>query len=181
MSKDPRKRVGLEATYFRVKSKEILHLQNLYKMMHEWLVEEEYCDDNEHFPETYYIEKRFGGKRRIYILWRAEKEPEYNPFYTRHMDVLFKCEHVQDIEVMQGGKKFATNKGEVEVKCWGFMEVDAKGEWRKNWFLKHFLDIYWQRIFYRDFEVHKQEVIRDVEGFRASINHFLNLLTYRTD
>ena len=93
MNYDPEKRKGLAATYFRIKSKEVIHVNNLYKMMHEWFVEQEYCDDNEFFPETYYREKRGPNGRRMYVLWRLRKEPEYNPFYTRDMDVLIKPEH----------------------------------------------------------------------------------------
>ncbi len=178
MNYDPEKRKGLAATYFRIKSKEVIHVNNLYKMMHEWFVEQEYCDDNEFFPETYYREKRGPNGRRMYVLWRLRKEPEYNPFYTRDMDVLIKCEHIKDVEIMQGGKKFKTNVGEVEIKCWSHMVVDAKGKWRKHWFLKHFLDIYWQRIFYRDFELHKQEVIRDTDDLRAAVKQLLNLIQY---
>lgn len=176
---DTTKRKGLTASYFRMKSKEVIHVNNLYKMMHEWFVEQEYCNENEYFPETYYRERRVSGVRRMYVLWRLRKEPENQPFYTRDMDVLIKCEHIKDVEVMQGGKKYKTNVGEVEIKCWSFMEVDARREWRKHWFLKHFLDIYWQRIFYRDFELHKQSVIRDTDEFRAAIKQFLNMMQYK--
>jgi hypothetical protein len=172
---DEDERIGLKAAYFRVKARDVVHVLNLYRMMHQWLVEERYAKENADFPEVYYRERKREQGNYSFIFWRCAYVPQNNPFYRRVFDINIKILGAKDIEVVQEGKKFKTNTAEVEIKVWAWLEVDFQQNWRNHWFLKHFLDIYWRRLFFRDFENHKQEVLRDSHLLQSAIAQFLNI------
>lgn len=175
MVEDFEERMGLEATYFRIKARDVVHVLNLYRMMHQWLVEERYALENKNFPEVYYRERRKDTGIYSFVFWRAAYIPQGNKFYRRVFDVNIKILGNKEVEVVQEGKKFKSNIADVEIKVWAWLEVDYEKKWREGVILKHLLDLYWKRLFFRDFEMHKQEVIRDAQAFHNAMSQFLNL------
>jgi hypothetical protein len=148
-------------------------------MLHEWFVEEEFCDDDDEFPETFMREmvSQKGGKA-ILIFWRFNKQPFGISFYRRRFDVLIKLVGINDVDVMQEGKKYKFQKGMLEIKVWAHLEYDAEEKWRNNWFLKHLLDIYVKRLNAVEMDQHRQELLRDVESLQDVMKSYLNLLKH---
>jgi hypothetical protein len=181
MVDNPKKRlVFKDPFYFRVKDVDIYNLKALYTMIHEWFVEEEYCDDDGEFPEYYMRERITKRGKEILILWRFHKHPFGINFYNRTYDVLIKIVGVKDVEVMQEGKKFKLQKGSFEIKVWSQLEYDAEEKWRKHSILKNFLDIFVNRIYKKEMEMHREELKVEVESLQNSIKEFLNLIRYDT-
>jgi hypothetical protein len=180
MVSDPAKRkVFKEPFYFRIKDVDIFNLKALYTMIHEWFVEEEYCEDEDKFPEIY-MRERITPKRgkEVLIFWRFHKKPFGVEFYNRTHDVLIKLIGIKDVEVMQEGKKFKLQRGSFEVKVWSQLEYDAKNEWRSHSILKHFLEIFVNRIYKKEMEMHREELKVEVESLQNSIKEYLNLMRY---
>ena len=85
---------------------------------------------------------------------------------------------IKDVEVMQEGKKFKIQKGLFEMKVWAYLEYDAEEKWRNHWFLKHFLDIYVYRLNGETFDIHRNELLEEVENYQAAVKEYLSLMHY---
>ena len=180
MVSDPDKRkVFNQPFFFRIKDVDIFNIKALYTMIHEWFVEEEFCKDEDKFPEIY-LRERITPKRgkEILIFWRLHKQPFGISFYNRSYDVLIKCIGLKDVEVMQEGKKFKLQRGAFEIKVWAQLEYDAQSVWRKHPILKYFLEIFVHRLYKKEMEMHREELKQEVESLQNSIKDYLNLMRY---
>ena len=181
MVEDPRKRKTFQdEIYFRIKAGDIIDIKKLYTMLHEWFVENEYCGDDDDFPERYMWERRTTKDRDIYVFWRFHGSPNGDNFYSKAVDVDIKFTGIKDTELMHNGQKFKTQKGTVEIKAWWNIEYDVEMKWRNHWLLKHFLEIYVHRMFKLDFEKHRQELLREAEDLQASIKEYFRLFSFKT-
>jgi hypothetical protein len=179
MVSDPEgRKIFKDRFYFRIKDVDIFNLKAVYTMIHEWFVEEEYCDDEEKFPEVYMRERITPKGKEILVFWRIHKQPFGITFYNRTIDVLFKFVGIKDIEVMQEGKKFKLQKGTIELKVWAHLEYDAEKKWRDHPILKHFLEIFVNRIYKKEMEMHREELKVEMETLQNSIKEYLNLMRY---
>jgi len=170
----------LEATYTRVKHRGFFHMKQLYTMIHEWLVENEYATRSDaDFPEEYYLfrENQESGDES-WIWWRLEKVPTGNTYYRYVLDIDFHLLLMREAQVLHQGKKFKTNWGEVEIKIWAKLEGDYQGKWRKHFLLKHLEELFRKRIFKSSFEMHKNEFYREVYRLQNAIKEYLKLRTY---
>lgn len=182
-----------EIPLFKIKYKDVFHLKNLYVMIHEYLVEEGFLDEEQEqsasgghkYTETLYMEKFIqkgihqGGKE-MWVYWRTFKMPEtkYSGYMRYLLDFDFHVMYMQDIEIMHHGKKMKIQSGEIEFFIRPKIEVDYRGEWRKHWLLKHLLKIYNGRILHHEFEKREKELWRDAYRFQGKIKNFLNLRTF---
>lgn len=174
---------------FKVKYKDVFHLKNLYIMMHELLWEEGwngYEDDKWHADiETLYSENVFqkgihyGGKE-LWVWWRFQKniEGKYSGYFKYILDIDFHGAYLQDVEVMHQGKKIKVANGELELFFRPKIEGDYKGTWRAHWLLKHFQDIYEQRILSADIEKLEKNLWRETYRIQSKIKAFLNMRTF---
>ena len=181
-------RVVAEIPVFRVKYKDVFHLKNLYNMMHELLWEEGwngYEGDRWHADiETLYSENIFqkaihtGGKD-LWVWWRLKKDVEkYSGYFKYTLDIDFHGVYLQDVEIIHQGKKIRANSGELEIFFRPNLEGDYKGDWRKQWLLKHFQDIYEKRIMVYDIEKLEKNLWREVYRIQSKVKDFLNMRTY---
>ena len=180
MVDDPKKRLEYKQPfYFRVKTVDVVNIKAVYTMMHEWFVEEEFCGDDDDFPEVY-VRDRNSQKRgkEILVLWRLKKEPFGVTFYKRRFDVLIKMAGIKDMDIMQAGRKFRVQRGMLEIKVWSSLEYDSEMKWRNHWLLKYFLKIYVERLNTKEFDVHRWEVMRDSEAFQKAIKDYLNMVQH---
>ena len=170
----------LEAATFRIKFKDYFHLKLLYIMMHEWLVDEKYATrEDSDFPENFYMHRetqRSGTEK--WIWWRLTKVPTDNTYYRYVLDLDFHVILLKEAEVMHKGTKFKTNWGEVEIKVWANLEGDYEHKWRDHPILKHFEELFRKRIFWADFQMHKNEFFREAYRFQEAIKTYLKLRTY---
>jgi len=152
--------------------------KQLYVMMHEWIIEEEYVPSpsDTDFPEISYYESRSQQKgKEIWAKWRCFYVPQDNPFYRNLLNVDIHGLHLKPVDVVQDGKKFRLMTGEIYITCQAILELDWQGKWRKHWLLKHLLETFWKRVFWKDLEKHKQELYKLSEKFNSAVKDYMEV------
>lgn len=152
-----------------------LHLRNLYKMLHDWVVEHEYTHTRHDydFPEELYWESRSQPTgSEIWVWWKGHYYPEENPFYRRVLRIDLHSVRMKDIEIMQENKKYAVQWAEFKVTVHGLLETDYEKKWEKSPFLKLFYKIFIERIMWKDLQKRKQEVLKDMYNLQAAVKQF---------
>ena len=174
---------------FRIKFNDVFSLRNLYIMLHETLLEESWRgkdSDPDHADiEIMYSENVFqkgihrGGKD-LWFWWRAEKffEGKYSSYIKNFLDIDAHVVYLQNVEVVDQGKKMTTQKGEIEMFFKARMETDYKSEWEKHWFMKQLKQLYEKRILHVELEKREKELWRDVSRIHAKVKQFLQLRTF---
>lgn len=159
---------------FIVKYTDIFHLKELYKWMREWLVYEGWVTrTDEDFPETFYNQNEAGeGGTEMLIFWKLKKD--WNEFFTWRMDIKFHVLFLKSIEVIQDGKKFKTNDGEVELSFDCFIETDPKDKWKKHPLLNQFLDLFRDRYMKENIEKQKDYFRREAYRLQEAVKEYLN-------
>ena len=121
----------------------------------------------------------YGGKE-LWVWWRFQKniEGKYSGYFKCFLDIDFHGAYLQNVEIMHQGKKVKVDDGEVEIFFRPKIEGDYTGQWRDHWFLKHFQDIYEQRILSADIEKFEKNLWRETYRIQSKIKAFLNLKTF---
>ncbi len=178
-------RLTMPAAQTRVRYTKEVHLKNLYIMLHEVFVEEGWAPRKaDEWPEHYYLLRETNKGDETWIWWRFKKVPGdgENKYYRYILDLFWHIIGVEDIEVMHQGKKFKTNKANLEINITSKLEMDYMHEvgkgWRDNSLLKSFNDIFHKRIFKADLEKHKHDLYRETYKIQETIKTFLGLRTY---
>ena len=165
---------------WEAKATDIIHLNAFYIAVHDYLWREEYSTGKDaEFPEVYYWETRTqkAGKE-IWVWWRPKRHIKNSQFYQRFMVVDFHAVGVKDAEVMKHGKKWKVQMGKVEVMVKVKLRLDPYDHWKKHWFLKHLFNIFWKRIYRKNIEMHKQELLKDSYKFQENVKRILELNTF---
>jgi hypothetical protein len=180
------------AAQFRVKYRDIFNIEQLYKMVHEWLRANQWKDIQSNFEgdqhESFYMDKAgLYGEKEIWVWWRLWQWPDADPgdsansFYKFHMDIDFNFKFVSDFEIMQQGKKVKTNKGEVEVRIWAWIEMDYAGKWSSHPILRFFLNTFRLRVFEGEIDKHKYRLYKDAFILQSEMKKFLGLRGIRPE
>ena len=164
--------------YFRVKAKDIINIRQLYTVVHEWFVEEEWCDDEDKFPEHFIWDKRVGKFNDYIIYWNFSDPIGGDRFTQRSCTVEWRILGMKDIEIQHNGTKIKTQQGTVEIKTWWALEYDSDMIWREHWLLKHLLKFYVFRMFKKQFEIKRQKVFRDAKGLQSALKEYFNTFTF---
>ncbi len=168
---------------FSLNYKHVFSMEYLYKRVHEWLVEEGYCEGTGSGPKSdKWIEKLYlerissNGARQIWIWWRMDKDYA-NPFFKFYLNVDFHGLNLKDHEIVVDGTKVAMNKGECEVFITARMELDPKKEWEKNFFLKNSMlqKFYLNRIYKDRIEQAEDELIRETARLLGAVKQHFQL------
>ncbi len=152
-----------------------LHLRNLYKMVHDWVVEKEYSPSRHDydFPEHMYWESRSQPTgSEIWVWWRGHYFPDQNPFYRRTLRIDLHAVRMRDVEIIQNNKKYAVQWAEHKVTIHGLLETDYEKKWKNNAFMSAFYKFFVQRIMWRDLQKRKKEVLGDMYDLQAKVKDF---------
>lgn len=165
---------------WEVKATDVIHVNAFYIALHDYLWREEYSEGKDNpFPENYYWESRTQtGGRDIWVWWRCFKKIRGSSFYRRHLVVDLHCVGVNDAEVMKQNKKWKVQKGKVEVLVKVKLRLDPDNEWQNHWFLKHVFEIFWKRIYRKQIDMHKQELLKDSYQFQENVKRLMELNTF---
>ncbi|MBS3127781.1 hypothetical protein J4410_01430 [Candidatus Woesearchaeota archaeon] len=169
--------------YFRVKFRDVFSMKHFYYMLHEWVIEEDWCNEsNITFPETFYL-KRENQETGVesFIHWKFSRYP-----WSRTKAKTWRCDmfiwfhilHLKDTEVLHEGQKFKANTGEVEIKVWAHLVPDQFLKWKKNAFLRPWMDVAWKRFFYKEREQYKNFFYREVFRFQEAMKTYFKLVTF---
>ena len=174
---------------FRVKYKDVFSLRNLYLMLHELLLEEnwkgadgemDHSDIETLYSENVYQKGIHHGGKELWFWWRASKfiEGKYSGYLKNFLDIDAHVVYLQNVEVVQQGKKMTAQNAEIEMFFRAKIESDYNNEWEKHWFLKYMKPIYEKRIIHAEIEKREKELWRDVYRVQAKIKQFLQLRTF---
>ena len=179
-------------TQMKVKYKDIFHLKNMYVMMHEYLLEEGFLDEDQQsgqegheYIEKLYMEKfcqkgLHAGGKEMWIWWRTIKKPEtkYQGYYQYHLDIDFHVVYAREERRMHMGKEVKVIFGEVEMFFKAWIEADYKNQWDSHPLLKHFHKLYYTRILSHEFDKREKELWRDVFKLTSKVKRYLNMRTF---
>ena len=182
----------------RVKYKDMFHLKNLYCMMHEYLLENEWVGrlrgldvpgdtdgtghtDIEAFYFESYIQKglHYGGKE-MWLWWRFQKNPEgkTSSYIKNTLDIDFHLSYVRDQEIVHQGKKMKIYWGEMELFFRGKVLVDYQKQFQNNKLLSYFYEIFNKRLIKQELDKREKELLREVNQLVSHVKRFLNMRTF---
>ena len=174
---------------FRIKFKDVFSLRNLYIMLHELLLEENWrglqgAGDHEDI-ETLYSENVYqrgihrGGKE-IWFWWRAQKLPEgkHSSYIKNFLDIDAHVVYLQNVEVVHQGKKMTAQNAEIEIFFRPKIVTDYNNGWQNHKFLKYVQPIYEKRILREELEKREKELWRDAYRIQAKVKQYLQLRNF---
>ena len=169
--------------YFRVKFRDIFFMKQLYYMLHEWVIEEGWCDhENDIFPESFYLKRDHQEDgTESFIHWRFSRNPGSRTSantWRCDMFVWFHLLNIKDTEVLHEGQKFKANTGEVEIKVWSYLIPQKFLEWKNNVLLRPWMDVCWKRFFKKEKEQYQNVYYREVFRFQEAIKTYFKLVTF---
>ncbi len=164
----------------QVKHKDYFNMKYLYTLMHEWLVEEDWCSrDDSSFPEAYYLQRESQKSgTELWIRWRLQKNPVNNQYWLFLLDLDIHVILLKEAEIVHEGVKYKANWGEPEIVMTAKILADANNKWKTHPFLKNIHKLYWKRIFKRDFEKQKKDLYHEVYRLQEAIKTYLKIQTY---
>ena len=172
----------IEVAKYVVKYKDVFSLEDLYKLMHEWLVEEGWATRNdEDFPETYFLQKEshVAGKE-VWFRWRLQKAPwpaKY-AFWRYVLDIDAHVLGLKPAELIWKGRKFKADKGEIEITVVASLVVDYGKAWEKTTWLKPLKRLWINRVVKRTKDMLKKALYDEAYRLREAITSYLKLESY---
>ncbi len=166
----------------RVKHKDYFHLKDFYRMLHDYMVDHEFTASNkdQDFPEIWYSHQWDQTRgEEIHFWWRFVKVK--NEYFAWEVDVDVNIYNMKRVEIMKKGVKYKAVWGEPEVKIFGRIVVDRKGEWSKSWLLKGVHELFWKRIWWHTFLKHKKDLINEVYRYEEHIKTYFKMVTYSSE
>jgi hypothetical protein len=166
-----------------VKSTSVFQAKALYVELHDWLIENGYSPPYDtSFPERRIWEARTqSGHKEYWIWWRPFKVIEGNQFWRRVINVDMHGVGVTPVEIMYKGKKLRCDKGKFEVLLSAKLEIDVGGTWVGNGFLRPFLEPFWKRIFRKEIEMYRKEVLSDLKTIQDLARRWFDLDQFTTN
>ncbi|MCM2325745.1 MAG: hypothetical protein NDI94_04725 [Candidatus Woesearchaeota archaeon] len=168
----------------QIKQVRLIHVENVYRYMYHWLVEEMWRSEaGDNWFEDFYGEFRDQhAHKEIRWWWRVKRSPGGiagdHPFFMQkwYIDVL--TVNMKRVEMMYKGKKIKPYVGEFLMWFNAVLELDVN-----NWFGKgttfkigEFLEDFFLRMIYKD-RVREQEVElrRESERFIEDLKFYIGL------
>lgn len=160
-----------------VKSTNVFEAKKLYIQLHDFLIESGYATPSDaSFPETCFYESRSQtGGAEYWIWWRPTKAIEGNKFWRRVLNIDWHGVGMKDVEILYKGKKVKAVKGKFEVIMHAKLEIDVKKQWEKSRFLAPFFQIFWKRIYRKEIEQQRREILDDLKVIHDLCRQFFAL------
>ncbi len=163
---------------FLIDYKDIFSISYLYKLMHEWLVEEGYAPrKDEEFPEVFYLQRDTPRGGEYWIRWRTAKKPYKTSLWSYALDIDVHAYMMKKVELILAGKKYEVDKGEIEIEVQGNLIVDADRKLEKS-LLRNFKQLIFKGLLRKRFEDHRKTFYNEVYRFQDAIKTYLKLETY---
>ncbi|MFH1801477.1 MAG: hypothetical protein ABH804_01440 [archaeon] len=153
----------------KIKSDGFFDFRGFYEFCYKWLTEETGLD----ITEKKYTEKLKGDSKDIELEWGGDKK--ITDYFKFEVKVEMMIRNMVNVEIKQGDKKIATNKGTAEVKMKGVLVRDYQGKFEKSGFLKFLRAIYEKWIIKSRTEEFEEKVFGDCDEFLGQAKAWLDL------
>lgn len=144
----------------------------IYRDARYFLMQESYVDEKYiNFPETFFwqADSQHHGKE-FWIWWRVAKEmsPHWKPTgVKKFFKINFHGHKLHQREIMHEGKKLKVHTGKLEIYVDAILRITPP-KWGKDTpFKRAALDIFWKRIYRKNIEMFRKEVLDDSYKFQA--------------
>lgn len=167
-----------------IENEETFHMKNLYKLIYNWLLEEGFTDiEGDKYPEIFYLERILGhGAKEHRIWWRCMRSPQGSEYYRYFLKIDYMTLNMKSIEVMHQGQKMKTDRGDVVIKIWAYLQLDFHEGMRNNKFLTNFPVVnlekmFRNRIYKAQIESYKIDLYKTAYRLQNTIKQYLKLKT----
>jgi hypothetical protein len=170
--------LGETACETKIKYRDVFHLKNLYRYMHEWLINDGWGSHTDSkWPEELYFTNQRSDGEEIWVWRRLNKfrQNKESGYFKKFMDVDMHILYLKNQEIVLNGQKLKANNGECEIIIRGRLAVDPDKQWRKHWFLKHINEWWWESFQDDKKEYERQELYQDCYKFHAAIKSFFKM------
>lgn len=158
---------------------DVFHLKNLYKNLHEWLIENEYVSFDKHEDEKYetlYFQKKLDdGNSEHHIWWRAQKKPRDNDYLKYVILLDYQTLFISKRKISYKGQQISTNHGDIILRCKAYIMLDYKRDWRDHWFLRIIQRWFWKTLFRDQWLMHKETLWNESYSLQNRAKQFLEL------
>lgn len=168
----------------QIKQVRLIHVENVYRYMHHWLVEEGYKSEHgDTWFEDFYGEYRDqADHKEIRWWWRLNKShggiSNPHPFFNFKVYIDVLTTNMKRVEIMYKGKKIKPYVGEFLMWYNAVLELDPKGWFQDGTSFKlgKILEDFFLRMIYKD-RVRDQEVElrRESERFVEDLKFYIGL------
>ncbi len=167
----------------RVKYRDVMNLKHLYTVLHDWVCEEGWDSRfDPAFRETFYLHRwTQNSGEELWIYWRLEKQPNKSSYYSYHLDIDWHVVGLRDYDLIQDGKKFKANYGEVELKIFSKVVADFKGKWGKDSLAKSLRKLFFQRTMHEKMLEHRQILYDETYKMLDAVKTYFRLRTYNPE
>ena len=167
---------------WEVEHEDVLHLKNLYKLTHNWLMTHKFFSadsyDQDDKIETLYFEKVTGsGAKEHHIWWRTHHVPEDSKYFKYYLKFDFQTLNTTKKETMYKGQKLKSNMSDVIMRCSAYLMIDYNKLWRNHSILKHFYKYFLLYIYKEQIEYYKTDLWLKAYKLQDVIKQYLNLKT----
>jgi hypothetical protein len=175
--------------YVELENEDTFHMKNLYKLIHDWLIEEGframysdpdkfYNDPDDSNPEIFYLERILGsGVKEHRIWWRCLRYPGNSSYFRYFLKIDFMTLNMKSIEVMHQGHKMKTDRGDCVIKIWAYLQLDYNKKFRNNNLLMKFDKMFRNRIYKAQIESYKVDLYKTTYRLQNVIKQYLKLKT----
>ncbi len=162
-----------------IENEETFHMKNLYKLIYNWLSEEGFADVyGGDYPEVFYLERILGsGSKEHRIWWRCLRTPEKSQYYRYFLKIDYMTLNMKAIEVMHQGHKMKTDRGDVIIRIWAYLQLDYTKRWRSSPFMMRFDKLFRNRIYKAQIEAYKVDLYKTSYRLQNVIKQYLKLKT----
>jgi hypothetical protein len=119
----------------KVKYSGIFNFKDLYNFVYDFLTDKGFFVE-----EKSYSEKVKPEGKEIEIKWVCLKK--ITDYFRYEIVINFRITGLLDVEITKEGKKFVSNKGDVEIKFSGSLERDYENKFETSAFLKFMRGVY---------------------------------------
>lgn len=169
-----------EVLNFEIFHKDVFHMKNLYKMVHDWLVENNFVSSNpvagrDHYEIMYYEKQHTPEMSEHFIWWRAQKEPDGSNYIKFYIKIDFQTLALKSVNLQKDGNQIAANKGEVIIRGTAYMSLDYKRYFKDNALLNLFHNRFKTKWRKKMIDAYENELWLKMYELQSTIKQFLKL------
>ena len=153
----------------KIKYNGIFNFKDFYSFCYTWLKENFGLD----LIESEYSESLEGDSKNIDIKWSGSKN--VSDYFKFEVGIKFKIIKLTKVEISQGGGKFSTNKGNIELAVTGTLIRDWQGKFEVSAIQKFLRSVYEKWIISSRISEFEGALIGGCDEFLSQAKAYLDL------